>query len=74
MNLSEAILKAIQEAVEGQRRRIGTVTGTSGTKVIVNVDSGAVTIPRLASYTPTVGDVVHIDTSGDGWLVLGTSA
>lgn len=74
MNLSEAILRAIQEAVEGQRRRIGTVTGTSGTKVIVAVDSSTVTIPRLSSYTPVVGDVVHIDTSGDGWLVLGKSA
>jgi hypothetical protein len=74
MDLGDAILKAIQDAVEGQRRRTGTVTGTSGTKVVVTVDSATMTIPRLSSYTPIVGDVVAIDTSGDGWLVLGKSA
>ena len=74
MGLASAIVKAIKDAMDGQRRRIGTVTGTTGTKVILTVDGATVTIPRLNSYTPTVGDVVHIDTAGDGWLVLGTSA
>jgi len=74
MSLAAAILQLVQRALDGRRRKTGTVSGTSGTKVIVAVDSGTVTIPRLTSYTPTVGDVVHIDTAGDGWLVLGKSA
>jgi hypothetical protein len=74
VNLATSIVQAIERALAGRTRRVGTVSGTSGTKVIVSIDGNAVTIPRLASYTPTVGDIVHIDTSGEGWLVLGKSA
>lgn len=54
----------------------GTVSGTSGTKVIVSVLGGSMTLPRLNSYTPvTVGDVVIILTACPGaWLVLGKPA
>jgi hypothetical protein len=75
MKLGTAILNAIERHLSGLTRKVGTVTGTSGTKVIVTVDGNSVTIPRLASYTPVVvGDIVHIDTTGDSWLVLGKSA
>lgn len=54
-------------------RLVGTVSGTSGNKVIVTVRGASVTLPRLASYTPTVGDVVHIQGPAP-WLVLGKTA
>jgi len=72
LSLAQAITAMIEKKTA--RRRVGTVSGTSGTKVVVAVDGGSVTIPRLASYTPTIGDIVHIDTAGAGWLVLGKSA
>lgn len=74
MTLATAIVQAIERALAGRTRKVGTVSGTSGTKVIVSVEGNTVTIPRLASYTPTNGDIVHIDTAGEGWIVLGKSA
>lgn len=75
MALADAILECLNRALARRARRVGTVSGTSGTKVIVTVDGATVTIPRLASYTPvTVGDIVHIDTAGEGWLCTGKSA
>jgi hypothetical protein len=75
VSLAATILDYITRALARRARRVGTVSGTSGTKVIVTVDGATVTIPRLASYTsPVNGDIVHIDTSGEGWLVLGKSA
>jgi hypothetical protein len=53
----------------------GTVAGTSGTKVIVTVQGASLVLPRLTSYTPTVGDVVVILTACPGaWLILGKPA
>lgn len=73
--LARAIIQVLDGKLAGRARRVGTVTGTSGTKVIITVDGNSVTIPRLASYTPvTNGDIVHIDCAGDGWLVIGKSA
>lgn len=40
--------------------RVGVVTGTSGTKVIVTVEGESYTISRLAWYTPVNNDVVQI--------------
>jgi hypothetical protein len=54
--------------------RTGTVSGTSGTKVVVLVQGGSMTIPRLNSYTPTVGDVVWIAATPNGWMCLGKPA
>lgn len=74
MGLAEAIVWFIEQALAGRTRQVGTVSGTSGTKVIVTVNASTLTLPRLASYTPTVGDIVHIDTTGESWLILGKSA
>jgi hypothetical protein len=53
----------------------GTVSGTSGNKVVCTVQNQSLTLPRLSSYTPTVGDVVVILTAAPGaWLVLGKPA
>jgi hypothetical protein len=52
--------------------RTGTVTGTSGTQIIVAVENTSMTLPKLATYTPTVGDVVIIAARPGSWFVLGT--
>jgi hypothetical protein len=64
------------EQLLASRRKVGTVTGTSGTKVVVVVDGASMTLPRLASYTtPAVNDVVIIDAMVSGaWIVLGKPA
>lgn len=54
--------------------RTATVSGTSGTKVIVTVDGSSMTLPRLASYTPTIADVVLILAVPGAWIVLGKPA
>lgn len=54
--------------------RTATVSGTSGTKVIVTVDGSSMTLPRLASYTPTISDVVLILAVPGAWIVLGKPA
>lgn len=74
MSLADAITRFVRAEVARRIRRTGTVSGTSGTKVIVAVDGSSMTLPRLASYTPTVGDIVLIDAAGDGWVVLGKTA
>lgn len=74
MSFADAVAEHVLTVVLRRARRTATVTGTSGTSVIVSIDGGAMTLPRLASYTPTVGDVVHIDCAGDGWLVIGKTA
>jgi hypothetical protein len=54
--------------------KIGTVSGTSGTKAIVAVEGASMTLPVLTSYTPVVGHVVYILTLKPGaWFVLGTT-
>ena len=61
-------------AIEAGMWRTGTVTGTSGTRVVVNVDNGSMTLPRLASYTPAVNDVVIIAARPGNWFVVGKTA
>ncbi|WP_158883990.1 hypothetical protein [Amycolatopsis anabasis] len=74
MNIAEAVARVIDQAL-ASRRKVGTVTGVSGTRVIVSVQGGSLTLPRLASYTPATGDIVHIDATVPGaWLVLGKTA
>lgn len=74
MRRVEALTILLDELLSS-RRKTGTVTGTSGTKVVVLVEGGSMTLPRLASYTPTVGDVVQIDAMVSGsWLVIGKPA
>lgn len=72
MSLASAIANAISNAL--RPRMVGTVSGTVGSQVVVVVNGSTVTLPYLSSYSPMPGDVVHVDTNGPGWLVLGTSA
>lgn len=71
MNLSDAIAGAVRPAGEWQ---VGTVTGTSGTKVVVTVSGTSYTIPRLSSYSPVNGDVVQIAWPEGRPFVLGKIA
>jgi hypothetical protein len=74
VDISDAVARAIDD-LRSSLRKTGKVTGTSGTKVIVTVQGSSMTLPRLASYTPTVNDVVNIDSTIAGsWLVLGKTA
>lgn len=54
--------------------RVGTVSGTSGAKVVVVVSGVTHTLPRLAWYTPTIGDVVQIAWPEGRPFVLGEVA
>jgi hypothetical protein len=74
MRRIDVMARMIEEAFAA-RRKSGTVTAIVGTKVRVTVDNGSMDLPRLASYTPTVGDVVQIDAMVSGsWLVIGKAA
>lgn len=68
----DAISLALAELVESLRM-VGTVSGTSGNRVLVSVRGSLMTLPRLTSYTPTVGDVVNIIGPAP-FLVIGTTA
>ncbi|WP_086663686.1 hypothetical protein [Lentzea kentuckyensis] len=72
MRPEDAVAEALTQLIESLRL-VGTVSGTSGTRVLVNVRGTVLTLPRLASYSPTVGDVVHIQGPAP-WLVLGKTA
>ncbi|GGM75464.1 hypothetical protein GCM10012275_52670 [Longimycelium tulufanense] len=74
MRPEHAIEQRLTEIRDGLVR-VGTVSGTSGTHVIVAVDGANLTLPRLASYTPSTGDVVQILAVRPGaWFVLGKIA
>lgn len=72
MKPEDAFAEALQQLVDSLRLT-GTVSGTSGTRVLVNVRGTVLTLPRLASYSPTVGDVVQIQ-GPPPWIVLGKAA
>lgn len=55
--------------------KTGTVSGTSGQKVVLTIEGVSMTLPRLTSYTPVNGDVVLILTLKPGaWFVIGKPA
>jgi hypothetical protein len=54
-------------------KRTGVVTGTAGTKVVVTVQGVSMTLPRLASYTPTISDSVIVQGPAP-YIVIGKAA
>lgn len=74
MSLEDAVERRLDEFRAGLMK-VGTVAGTSGTKVILTVEGQTMTLPRLTGYTPVNGDVVLVLTLKPGaWLVLGKPA
>lgn len=74
MKLIDVVHRLIDERF-ASLRKIGTVTAIVGTKVTVTVDNGSMTLPRMAHYSPTVGDKVHVDCLISGsWIVVGKPA
>jgi hypothetical protein len=72
------LVQLIRDVVQAEGRRAfvrGTVTGTSGSLVLVQRqgESAADPIgyPRLASYSPASGDEVLLVRVGGGYVVLG---
>lgn len=73
--LLAALTDALNRAQEALAPQIGNVTGTSGSQVVVSLRGATVTLPRLASYTPTVGDAVIVLPIVNGQkIVLGKPA
>jgi hypothetical protein len=55
--------------------RAATVTGTPGSGLVeLSLSGGTVEAPYLATYSPTVGDVVVLLQQGSQLLVLGIPA
>lgn len=51
---------------------VATVTATpGGNRVTVNLDGAVVTIPKLRSYAPAVGDVALLGRIGAGLFAVG---
>lgn len=73
MRPEDAIEQARQQILAGMWAT-GTVSGTSGTKVVASIKGGSMTIPRLSSYTPVVGDTIIVASTPIGWICLGKPA
>lgn len=74
MDIAAAIEQRMNE-LRDSLRKVGTVTGTSGQKVVLLVEGSTMTLPRMAHYTPVIGDVVVIDATKPGaWIVNGKPA
>jgi hypothetical protein len=71
------VLLAINSDAPRDMWRQGVVTAITGTTVTVQIGTAATpvaSLPYLSSYTPTVGDVVHLLPYGSTFLVVGTVA
>lgn len=73
MDPADAVEQRLQAILDGLWKT-GTVTGTSGTKVILTVEGASKTLPRLAAYTPVNGDVVIVAARPGAWFVIGKTA
>lgn len=74
MDIADAVENRFNQFREGLLKT-GTVTGTSGTKVVCTIESVSMTLPRLTSYTPVNGDVILVLCIKPGaWFVIGKPA
>jgi len=73
--LLAALTDALNRAQEALAPQVGNVTAIAGSQVTVSLRGATVTLPRLASYTPTVGDAVIVLPIVNGQkIVLGKPA
>lgn len=73
----DAIQVLIQDAVDRSisgDEAIVTAINTNPNTIDVSYREGTYTVGYLASYTPTVGDVVKIMGPSNGWYVIGKLA
>lgn len=68
--LETEIENRLDDAAE--RFAIGQVSALAGTRLsIITSGGGALTIPRLSTWAPVVGDIVLIAITPAGWIALG---
>jgi hypothetical protein len=73
MNIKHAWQEDIKAAL-GASAFLGKVTATPGSGTVTfkrYPDAAAETQPKLATYTPTVDDIVLVLRVGAGWVVIG---
>ncbi len=62
--------RRLGEALE--QHRVGQVTAVVGSKLTVVTSGGAtLTVPRLATWTPAVTDIVLLAVTPAGWIAIG---
>lgn len=55
-----------------ERHRVGQVSAVVGSRLTVTTTAGAtLTVPRLATWTPAVGDIVLLAITPGGWIAIG---
>lgn len=73
MRLDQIIEQRLAEV--GDRSCTGQVSAVVGNKLTVSTTGGAsMTIPRLATWTPAIGDLVVIVKTPGGWVAIGKIA
>lgn len=73
MRPERAVDQRLSDAVD--RFRIGQISSVVNNQIIVTTSGGASkTVPRLATWTPAVGDIVVIALTPAGWIALGKIA
>jgi hypothetical protein len=72
VRLEEAVEARLREAAE--RHRVGQVSAVVGNQVTVSLSGSNRTIPRLATWTPVIGDIVLVALTPAGWIALGKIA
>jgi hypothetical protein len=72
VRLEEAVEARLREATE--RHRVGQVSAVVGNQVTVSLSGSNRTIPRLATWTPVIGDIVLVALTPAGWIALGKIA
>ena len=51
---------------------VGQVAAIVGTRLtVITTGGGALTIPRMSTWTPVVGDMVLLAITPAGWIALG---
>jgi hypothetical protein len=73
MQLHQAVDQRLNDVTE--QFRVGQVSAIVGNKVTVTTSGGgSPTVPRLATWTPTIGDIVVLALTPGGWIALGKIA
>lgn len=72
MRIDMAVEQRLADAAD--RFCVGQVTALVGAKVTVSTCGTTPTIPRLATWTPQIGDIVVVAKTAAGWVALGKIA